>query len=85
MAAPTYPLKLSANRRFLTDAQGQPLLVHGDTPWSLFSALDEVAVERYLADRASKALTPSLPISSNIASTARSTPMASILWLTRKT
>jgi hypothetical protein len=54
MAGPAYPLKVSANRRFLVDQQEQPLLVHGDTPWSLFSALNEAQVEQYLADRAAK-------------------------------
>jgi hypothetical protein len=54
MVGPSYPLQVSANRRYLTDQQGRPVLVHGDTPWSLFSALNEAEVERYLADRVAK-------------------------------
>ncbi len=54
MAGTAYPLKVSANCRFLIDQYEQPILVHGDTPWSLFSALNEAEVEQYLADRAAK-------------------------------
>src|SRR5690348_14451917 len=54
MVGASYPLQVSDNRCFLVDQQNQPVLVHGDTPWSLFSALNEAQVERYLADRAAK-------------------------------
>jgi hypothetical protein len=30
---PAFPLKLSANRRYLVDQQGKPFFVMGDTPW----------------------------------------------------
>jgi hypothetical protein len=50
----TYPLKISANRRYLVDQNDKPFLLHGDTAWSLISALDEGEVERYLQNRAAK-------------------------------
>ncbi|MBI1881524.1 MAG: glycoside hydrolase family 140 protein [Chloroflexi bacterium] len=49
-----FPLKISANRRFLVDQNERPFLIHGDTAWSLIAALDEAEVERYLVDRAAK-------------------------------
>jgi hypothetical protein len=49
-----FPLKVSANRRFLVDQNDRPFLIHGDTAWSLISALDEAEVERFLANRADK-------------------------------
>jgi hypothetical protein len=36
-----YPLKVSINRRFLVDQHDQPFLIHGDTAWSLITALDQ--------------------------------------------
>lgn len=32
-AAPGFPLKVSANRRYLEDSAGKPFFVMGDTPW----------------------------------------------------
>src|SRR5690242_3500959 len=32
---PAYPLKLSANHRYLVDQNGQPFFINGDAPWSL--------------------------------------------------
>jgi hypothetical protein len=52
--ATAYPLKISANRRFLVDQNDRPFLIHGDTAWSLISALDASQVEHYLANRAAK-------------------------------
>jgi hypothetical protein len=49
-----FPLKISANHRYLTDQHDQPFLVHGDTAWSIISALNEAEVEQYLANRAAK-------------------------------
>jgi hypothetical protein len=48
------PLQISANRRYLVDAAGEPFLIHGDTAWSLISALEAEEVEHYLANRAAK-------------------------------
>jgi len=50
----TFPLKISANRRHLVDQNDRPFLVHGDTAWSLISALSEAEVEHYLSDRATR-------------------------------
>src|SRR5215217_5113714 len=50
----TYPLKISANHRYLTDQNDKPFLLHGDTAWSLISALNAGEVERYLQNRAEK-------------------------------
>jgi hypothetical protein len=49
-----FPLKVSANRRYLVDQNEKPFLLHGDTAWSLISALNEAEVERYLENRAAK-------------------------------
>jgi hypothetical protein len=49
-----FPLKISANRRYLTDQNDTPFLLHGDTAWSLISALSVGEVERYLQNRAEK-------------------------------
>jgi len=48
------PLKISPNRRHLVDQVGHPVLIHGDTAWSLISALTKEEVEQYLANRAEK-------------------------------
>jgi hypothetical protein len=52
--SPTYPLKISPNRRYLIDSNDRPFLIHGDTAWSLISALNATEVEQYLANRAAK-------------------------------
>ncbi len=49
-----FPLKISANRRYLVDQNDKPFLLHGDTAWSLISALQANEVEEYLANRAAK-------------------------------
>jgi hypothetical protein len=51
---PVFPLKVSANRRYLVDRNGRPFLVHGDTAWSLISGLSKAEAERYLEDRRRK-------------------------------
>lgn len=52
--APAFPLKVSADRRYLVDQKGRPFLVHGDTAWSLITAVTKDEAERYLEDRRSK-------------------------------
>ncbi len=52
--APAYPVRISPSRRYLADAKGVPYLIHGDTAWSLISALSAEEVEQYLANRARK-------------------------------
>lgn len=49
-----FPLKISANRRYLVDQNDKPFLLHGDTAWSIITALNEAEVERYLKNRATK-------------------------------
>lgn len=46
-----FPLKISSNKRYLTDAAGRPFLVHGDSAWSLVAQLKRPAVKKYLDDR----------------------------------
>jgi len=48
---PAYPLKLSANHRYLVDRNGEPFLIVGDTPQDLMSRLTEKEADRYFADR----------------------------------
>ena len=51
---PRYPLRIAANRRYLEDQAGNPVLVQGDTPWSLVTGLTRLETETYLDDRAAK-------------------------------
>jgi hypothetical protein len=48
---PAYPLKLSANHRYLVDQQDKPFLIVGDSPQGLVCMLSEADAERYFADR----------------------------------
>lgn len=48
------PLRISANHRYLVDQKNRPFLIHGDTAWSLISALTKNEAEHYLEDRRSK-------------------------------
>ena len=48
------PLKVSSNRRYLVDQKDKPFLLHGDTAWSLITAVTEEEAERYLEDRRKK-------------------------------
>ena len=49
-----YPLKLSADGRYLEDQAGQPFLINGDTPWSLIVGLTKTEAATYLEDRRSR-------------------------------
>ena len=49
---PAFPLKISADHRYLVGQDEKPFLVVGDTPWSLIAQLDEADIARYLDDRA---------------------------------
>ncbi len=46
-----YPVKLSANRRYLVDQNNKPFLIVGDSPQGLISQLSEAQAESYFADR----------------------------------
>jgi hypothetical protein len=52
---PNYPLKASANRRYLVDQKGVPFLIRGDSPQGLM-ALSPTDQETYLAWRQSQGL-----------------------------
>jgi Protein of unknown function (DUF4038)/Putative collagen-binding domain of a collagenase len=49
--APTYPVKVSANHRYLVDQNGTPFLIVGDSPQGLISRLTEKEVDDFFADR----------------------------------
>src|SRR4051812_15918859 len=51
-ASPIYPLKTSADKRYLTDQSGAPFLLVGDSPHSLAVNLSETDAAAYLRDRA---------------------------------
>jgi len=51
-----FPLAVSANRRYLVGANGQPFLIHGDTAWSIITAITPDEAEQYLANRAAKGI-----------------------------
>lgn len=53
-AQPAYPLKASANRRYLVDQNDVPVLLNGDTPWSLVAEVSREDAELYLLDRAAR-------------------------------
>jgi hypothetical protein len=46
-----YPLKVSANRRYLVDQDDRPFLMMGDSPQALFGDLSEADAELFLANR----------------------------------
>jgi hypothetical protein len=48
---PSFPLRVSANHRYLTDQSGIPFLIVGDSPQGLISRLSEKEAEEYFADR----------------------------------
>lgn len=48
---PAYPLKLSANRRYLVDQNNKPFLIVGDSPQGLMGRLSPEEMEKYFADR----------------------------------
>ncbi len=48
---PHYPIKVSANGRYLVDQDGAPFLMAGDAPQSLIVNLSESDADMYFADR----------------------------------
>jgi hypothetical protein len=50
-SSPAYPLKVSANGRYLVDQNNTPFLIVGDTPQGLMGQLTEAQAESYFADR----------------------------------
>ena len=53
-ASPAYPLEISPNGRYFVDQNGTPVLIHGDTPWSLIGELTREEVTEYLDDCAAR-------------------------------
>jgi hypothetical protein len=51
LAAQTFPIKGSANNRYLTDSTGTPFLIMGDSPQSMIANLDPEAMATYMEDR----------------------------------
>jgi hypothetical protein len=49
-----YPLRVAPNRRHLVARRGAPFLIHGDSAWSLITALTREEADLYLTDRARK-------------------------------
>jgi hypothetical protein len=49
--SPAYPVKVSANHRYLVDQNNTPFLIVGDTPQGLISRLNEKEIDDFFADR----------------------------------
>ena len=52
LAAPAYPVKKSANNRYLVDQNNVPFLIVGDSPQALIVNLTEAEASAFFADRA---------------------------------
>src|SRR5262249_13542975 len=50
-ATAVYPVRQSANHRYLVDARGTPFMIVGDSPQALIGNATEAEAELYLADR----------------------------------
>ncbi len=50
-SSPRYPLKVSANRRYLVDQNNIPFLITGDGPHALLAMVSPADAEGYFADR----------------------------------
>ncbi|MBL8551350.1 MAG: DUF4038 domain-containing protein [Hyphomonadaceae bacterium] len=46
-----FPLRLSADKRYLEDANGNPFIMRGDSPWSLIVGPNDAGLAQYLDDR----------------------------------
>jgi hypothetical protein len=53
-ASATFPLSLSANRRYLVDNNGTPFRIHGEAAWSMMANLTYSEANVYLSDRRAK-------------------------------
>lgn len=51
---PSFPLRLSADGKYLVDWGNRPFFTNGDTAWSLIAQLSQVNADIYLADRAQR-------------------------------
>ena len=50
----TYPVGLSADRRYLVDPNNHPVFIVGEDAWALVTQLSDSDVDLYLSDRASR-------------------------------
>jgi hypothetical protein len=50
-AGPVYPLRVSANRRYLVDQNGVPFLIAGDSPQTMIQEISTTDAEFFLANR----------------------------------
>ena len=48
-SSPAYPVKVSANGRYLVDQKNTPFLIVGDTPQGLISRLNEKEIDDFFA------------------------------------
>ena len=48
-SSPVYPVKVSANHRYLVDQNNTPFLIVGDTPQGLISRLNEKEIDAFWA------------------------------------
>ena len=53
-STPSFPLKVSANRHYLTTQDGAPFLLVGDTAWTIPQQGTNTELDAYLANRAAK-------------------------------
>jgi hypothetical protein len=53
-APAAFPLKASADHRYLVDQNNQPFLLIGDSPWSIIVQPSPAEVDHYLENRAAK-------------------------------
>jgi len=53
-ADPAYPLRISADKRYLVDQNNVPVLLQGDAAWSLIVGLTAAETEQYLRNRRQK-------------------------------
>ena len=56
-STPSFPIRVEVGKRYLVDGGGRPLLLHGDTPWSLVGQLTDAQIDAYLADRKARGFT----------------------------
>src|SRR5580692_1294432 len=50
-SAPVFPVKVSANSRYLVDQNNTPFLIVGDTPQGMISRMSEKEIDDFFADR----------------------------------
>lgn len=55
--SPVFPLKISENRRYFTDAAGKPFLYQADTGWQLFVELTTDEAVEYMVQRKAQGFT----------------------------